>query len=343
MIDMLDRRYDQGDSEAGISISRPDRETISWNEYMRSQGTNRVGIADLRRRCEALQKELSAREAAERDREALAAERSKRRLPLHLVNRILVVLPALTAVGALVYTGRSLAATQAAADKQYQLAESGQITDRFNAAVTNLGSSTMTIRLGGIYALQRIMRDSPSDQPALDRILTAFIRSRAPIATPASPAAASTPAVDTQAALTVLATRAPERDEAEQVTQPKLDARGTVVSEVVFSLRVIDLGSTELNGAALGGAVFANAFMANADLTNADLSIANLTGADLTNAILRDADLHEANLQGANLQGADLTDADLTNANLSYANLADTLLCAGSQPTEARATYKCTP
>ncbi len=37
----------------------------------------------------------------------------------------------------------------------------GQITDRYTAAVTNLGDSAMDVRLGGIYALQRIMQDSP--------------------------------------------------------------------------------------------------------------------------------------------------------------------------------------
>ena len=61
------------------------------------------------------------------------------------------------------------------------MAESGQITDRFNAAVTNLGSGTMTIRIGGLYALQRIMLDSPRDQPAvIIQVLAAFVRQQAP-------------------------------------------------------------------------------------------------------------------------------------------------------------------
>ena len=61
------------------------------------------------------------------------------------------------AVGALFYTAQGLAQSQAATSKQNelalqqnQLAQSGQITDRFNAAVTNLGSQVITIRIGGI-------------------------------------------------------------------------------------------------------------------------------------------------------------------------------------------------
>ncbi|WP_371621563.1 hypothetical protein OG245_00620 [Streptomyces sp. NBC_01116] len=41
----------------------------------------------------------------------------------------------------------------------------GQITDRYTAAVGNLGEDKMDVRLGGIYALERIMQDSRRDQP----------------------------------------------------------------------------------------------------------------------------------------------------------------------------------
>jgi hypothetical protein len=42
---------------------------------------------------------------------------------------------------------------------------------RFNTAITNLGSSSIAVRLGGIYALQRLMQDSPRDQPAVVAVL----------------------------------------------------------------------------------------------------------------------------------------------------------------------------
>jgi hypothetical protein len=41
-----------------------------------------------------------------------------------------------------------------------------QVTDRFTRAVDQLGSEDLTVRLGGIYALERIARDCPRDYSA---------------------------------------------------------------------------------------------------------------------------------------------------------------------------------
>jgi hypothetical protein len=119
---------------------------------------------------------------------------------------------AFTAIAALLFTALSLQQSR----QQNQLAQSGQITDRFNAAVTNLGSSTETIRIGGIFALQRIMQDSPRDQPAVIQVLAALIRQEAPLHAESVPAASATtaqggtsPAIDVQTALTVRADRSP--------------------------------------------------------------------------------------------------------------------------------------
>jgi hypothetical protein len=64
--------------------------------------------------------------------------------------------------------------------RQLNLAEQGQITERFTRAIDQLGSDHLDLRLGGIYALERIARDSPDDHAAIGEILTAFIRTHAP-------------------------------------------------------------------------------------------------------------------------------------------------------------------
>ena len=61
----------------------------------------------------------------------------------------------LAAVAALFFTRQSIQAT----DSQLRTSEQGQITDRYNAAIANLGSRSIDIRLGGFYALQRLMQD----------------------------------------------------------------------------------------------------------------------------------------------------------------------------------------
>ncbi|MGP3980411.1 hypothetical protein [Streptomyces sp. KR80] len=52
------------------------------------------------------------------------------------------------------------------------LTREGQITDRYTAAVDNLGNDSQGVRMGGIYALQRIMQDSPRDQPSVVDVLS---------------------------------------------------------------------------------------------------------------------------------------------------------------------------
>ena len=181
-------------------------------------------------------------------------------------------LPGLAAVIALIFTSLAIRATGA----QLRIAEQGQITDRYNAAITNLGSSSVDVRLGGIYALQRIMQDSPRDQPTVVAVLCAFVRDHANTApgkpphipaTPRTSSIPSQPSIDVQAALTVVGFRNIAYD---------------------GSTTVIDLSRAQLTGA---------------NLTGADLNGANLNGADLNDADLNGAHL-EADLSGAHLVGA---------------------------------------
>src|SRR3954451_22491918 len=50
------------------------------------------------------------------------------------------------------------------ASHQLDLLNSAQLTERFSRAVEQLGSTTPAIRIGGIYALERVARDSLVDR-----------------------------------------------------------------------------------------------------------------------------------------------------------------------------------
>src|SRR5215211_1089315 len=54
--------------------------------------------------------------------------------------------------------------------------QEGQITDRFTKAITQLGDTNLAVRLGGIYALERIAKDSAFDHGSVIEVLTAFVR-----------------------------------------------------------------------------------------------------------------------------------------------------------------------
>jgi hypothetical protein len=66
-------------------------------------------------------------------------------------------------------------------EKTVFVAQEGQITERFTRAVEQLGSEKMEIRLGGIYALERIARDSEKDHWTVMEVLSAFVRENAPL------------------------------------------------------------------------------------------------------------------------------------------------------------------
>ena len=56
----------------------------------------------------------------------------------------------------------------------------GQITERFSRAIEHLGSDKLDIRLGGIYALERIARNSRADHATVMQVLTAYVREHTP-------------------------------------------------------------------------------------------------------------------------------------------------------------------
>ncbi len=66
-----------------------------------------------------------------------------------------------------------------ATQRQLTMAEQGQITERFTRAVDQLGSDKLDVRLGGMYALERIARHSDVDRTMIFEVLTAFIRTHA--------------------------------------------------------------------------------------------------------------------------------------------------------------------
>ena len=188
-----------------------------------------------------------------------------------------VVVAALIAAFIAVFTNVQ---AQRATNTQLRIAEQGQITNRYNAAVTNLGSRSIDVRLGGVYALQRLMKDSPPDQPTVIAVLCAFVRDRATGS--AGPSNFRQP-TDIQAALTVVGTRNTAKE-----------GRTTVV----------DFDHAQLATAQLPGLHLSRANFSDADLRGADLSGADLRGADLNGAGLRGADLAGAHLCGANLRSA---------------------------------------
>ncbi|SFS44121.1 Uncharacterized protein YjbI, contains pentapeptide repeats [Sulfitobacter marinus] len=264
------------------------------------------------------------------------------------------------AVVALPFTMIRLTLTQ----RQTLAAEEGLITDRISKAVEGLGAEktvkdkddestkpNLEVRIGAIYALERIAQDSLRDHIQIMEILCAYIRENAPLREteknpfqiwedkaaedadkPKMPGSGEIytwakklpkPRTDIQVALEVIGRRASR--------QIKVEREATVRGSAVGYR--LDLRSTCLQGADLRELEFTRCLFNQAQLQGADLLMAQLQGAELNGAELQGANLYGAKLQGARLgraqlQGAYLSAAKLQGADLSAAQLQRAILSA---------------
>ena len=150
-----------------------------------------------------------------------------------------------------------------------RVAEEGHITDRFTKAIAQLGDKEMAIRLGGIYALERIAKDSEKDHGPIMEVLTAYVRDNAPKQEEYAEKAAQGPTTDIKAILTVIGRR-----KATEIKRPG---------------DILDLTNTHLHGLLLF-----NANLSGVNLYGANLTATNLVDTNLSRTILRKADLSKA-------------------------------------------------
>lgn len=104
---------------------------------------------------------------------------------------LVALLVAFGAGGTLLYTART-----------YRLNMDGHVTDRYSKAVDQLDSARTPVRIGGVYALERIGVDSPRDRETILQVLGAFVCERSRD----FPAQAGEPNGDVKAALSAART-----------------------------------------------------------------------------------------------------------------------------------------
>jgi hypothetical protein len=199
--------------------------------------------------------------------------------------------------------------------RQITVTRDGQITDRYTKAIDHLGDDKIAAHVGGIYALDRIGRDSAKDQWMIVKTLSAFIRESTPIANTVDITerpAAEPLRMDVQAALTILGQSA--TSEPGRIYLARTDLRNGDLTRLL--LKYANFREANLQGANLTSANLEGAHLASARLDKAQLELAHLEG-----AVLMNAQLKGANLMFAHLEGADLSNANLKKANLRFAHL----------------------
>lgn len=217
------------------------------------------------------------------------------------------------------------------AQKQVDVAEQGHITDRINKAVEGLGAEktvkregkdhtepNLEVRIGALYALERISQDSARDHIQIMEILCAYIRQNADRNSPPLPeedltpeewrawgeANRTHPPLDVDIALRIIERRSDERKQREQETGYRL------------GFERAPFYSLDLNGRDLTGAILSNALLQGVDFGWAKLMDTHLSWAKL----------HGANLCWARLEGANASWTQFHGSSLSSANLKKTVL-----------------
>lgn len=229
--------------------------------------------------------------------------------------------------------------------KGFRLTRAGHITDRYAKSIEQIGHQSLDVRIGGIFALEKIALDSQADRQTAVEILTAFIRehTRTGARTPGTDAVTA----DVQAALSVLGRR-PGGDEEHRPLDlydcglKNADLTRANLRRVMFfysylagarfyqsclddaGLSFCEAEGASFNGVSARGAhfvksVYSKSYFINGDFTDADFYGCDLTGSDfgrryseegdspLPPAILTNARMTKATLKDTNFRGVDLS------------------------------------
>lgn len=187
--------------------------------------------------------------------------------------------------------------------RQANTAQHDLLNRRYQQGAEMLGSGALSVRLGGIYALQKLAEEHPKEYHVqILKLLCAFVRH---------------PAVGD---LEIFAKRPYE------AIQVAMEA---ISSCHKHTLRLIniegnDQSSLDFSGADIQRISLYHGSFYFADMFKANLSHSCLHGVDLHSASSQETNFQYSDLSAANLSDAYLSGANLHSANLSNANLSNT-------------------
>ena len=163
------------------------------------------------------------------------------------------------------------------AERQSQIAQQSLLNERLQKGTEMLGSNVLSVRLGGIYALQNLSLQHPGTYHVeVMRLICAFVRHPTPS--------------DGSGEVSIFPFAEPKREDisaAVEVIRQRDEMRIAIERERGFTLDLhgADLSSQHLGGANLSSASLMQAKLSITNFKSADLSYALLAAADFTNPI----------------------------------------------------------
>ena len=186
----------------------------------------------------------------------------------------------------------------------------GQITERFTRSVDQLGSKELEIRLGGIYALERIANESEKDYWPIMEILTAYIRKNSPVEIEDNEDEGQNDiSMDIQAIIDIIGRC---KYSSNKGKSNYLDLQRTYLSGVIFSngnFSFVNFTESTIDFALFDNANLHGSYLVGANLSGACFDYANLKQVGFFGAYLECADFSESNLEGAFFIGTHLLGA----------------------------------
>ncbi|MEW9921427.1 pentapeptide repeat-containing protein [Marimonas sp. MJW-29] len=188
----------------------------------------------------------------------------------------------------------------------------------------SVSEPVLEVRLGAIYALERIAKDSLRDHLEIVEILCSYVRENSPckeLLPSHIPERRVVPRIDIQAATTVLGRRSEEGRQLEASQEKRLDLKGCDLSGADFSKG--NFFAANLQSSKLEGAIFEEADLRGSLLFSCNLRYATFWNADLTGSRLDDAtvsptfdynSINRAKITGACLFGTNLSGVFLQRA-----------------------------
>lgn len=143
-------------------------------------------------------------------------------------------------------------------NKNNKIAEKGQVQQRFRDAIDQLGSAEEPVRLGGIYSLHHLAKDSKEYVNSVFEILCSYIREK----TTQTNYKRESPSIEIQAIIDLLFREKSER--------------------IVYSGLKPNLLKANLCGADIENAQFINGDLMYVDFSNCNASKANFTGSNIS-------------------------------------------------------------
>ncbi|WP_370280993.1 pentapeptide repeat-containing protein [Pontibacterium sp.] len=253
------------------------------------------------------------------------------------------------------------------ASRQAATAEDSHVAETYTKAIEQLGAANdagipkLELRLGALYALEKIAKNNHSYHSQIMEVLCAYVRLHARVEgenksdTSVPNTAHFSPREDIQTAVTILCRRNLEFDQ--DNFRPDLSAvdlqgidlsnqrlenynfarsnlrkawiKGASLISCNFDLSTLDnanLSKCDISKCSFNGTFLRDVFLEKSTFLDCELKHATLTGAILSSGAIQNVDANGANLHGAFLDSVQITDSYFTLCHFESANLSGSKL-----------------